>query len=454
MTFQSIDPKNGTLLAEFPECSSEAIQNAIDRSADAVPIWSNTAISERCHRISRAADALRMRREEMAKLISAEMGKLYKEALAEVDKCASVCDYYAEHGEQQLKDVPLESDASESFVTYQPLGTVLAVMPWNYPFWQVFRAAAPALVAGNTMILKHASNVPQCGMAIEQIFTEAGLPNGAFINLMVSSKQVETLLRDPRIHAATLTGSEPAGISVGRIAGEELKKVVLELGGSDPFIVLNDADMELAVENAVASRFLNSGQSCIAAKRFIVVKEIADQFVSAFSNAVEQLKAGDPLDAETTIAPMARVDLRDELHQQVLDSVAAGAVVVTGGKPIEGAGAYYSPTILDQIKPGMRAYKEEFFGPVALVIRAENEKDAVDIANDSPFGLGGSVWTQDRIRGERIARQLQCGCAFVNGMVKSDPRLPFGGVKRSGHGRELSFLGITEFTNPKTVWIK
>ncbi len=454
MALQSINPKNGELIAEFTAWNDEALDQAMAQTADAVPIWSNTPISERCHRISRAADALRLRREELARLITLEMGKLYREALAEIDKCASVCDYYATNGEAQLADDIVDSDASRSFVTYQSLGTVLAVMPWNFPFWQVFRAAAPALVAGNTMLLKHASNVPQCAQAIEDIFTEAGLPSGTFINLKISASQVEQILRDPRIHAATLTGSEPAGMSVGKIAGEELKKVVLELGGSDPFIVLNDADIELAVQNAVASRFLNCGQSCIAAKRFIVVEEIANTFITAFVNAVNQLVSGDPMDAATTIAPMARVDLRDELHQQVADSVNQGAVLLTGGQPLEGNGAYYAPTIIDHVKPGQRAYSEELFGPVAIVIRVNSDKEAINVANSSPFGLGGSVWTTDPTKGERVARQLQCGCAFVNGMVKSDPRLPFGGVKRSGHGRELSFLGIKEFTNPKTIWIR
>jgi succinate-semialdehyde dehydrogenase/glutarate-semialdehyde dehydrogenase len=327
-------------------------------------------------------------------------------------------------------------------------------MPWNFPFWQVFRFAAPALVAGNTGLLKHASNVPQCALAIEQVFTEAGFPAGVFRSLMIPSSQVAAVIEDGRVHAVTLTGSEPAGRQVAATAGAAVKKSVLELGGSDPFIVLADADLDLAVETAVASRFLNTGQSCIAAKRFIVVPEIADDFVARFQVAVEALSVGDPLDETNRIGPMARHDLRDELHQQVVESIDQGAVAVTGCVPLDGPGAYYQPSILDRVRPGIRAYKDELFGPVASVIRAQDAAEAVRIANDTDFGLGGSVWTQDISRGEAIARQLQCGAAFVNGLVKSDPRLPFGGVKNSGYGRELSHHGIHEFVNAKTIWIK
>jgi succinate-semialdehyde dehydrogenase/glutarate-semialdehyde dehydrogenase len=327
-------------------------------------------------------------------------------------------------------------------------------MPWNFPFWQVFRFAAPALVAGNTGLLKHASNVPQCAQAIESVFSEAGFPRGVFRTLMIQSSRVAELLKDTRVHAVTLTGSEAAGRQVAAAAGGQVKKTVLELGGSDPFIVLQDADLDLAVEQAVASRFQNTGQSCIAAKRFIVVEPIGDEFVARFKRAVEAITLGDPLNEDNALGPMARVDLRDELHHQVLDSLSHGAVAVTGCNPESGSGAFYQPSILDHVKPGMRAYSEELFGPVATVIRAVDEEDAVRIANDSDFGLGGSVWTQDTGRGEHIARQLQCGCAFVNGMVKSDPRLPFGGIKNSGYGRELSRLGIHEFVNAKTLWIR
>jgi succinate-semialdehyde dehydrogenase/glutarate-semialdehyde dehydrogenase len=402
----------------------------------------------------RAAAVLRERREALARTITLEMGKLRQEALAEVDKCALGCEYYAEHGPAFLADEVIASDAGKSFVAWQPLGTVLAVMPWNFPLWQVFRFAAPALVAGNTGLLKHASNVPQCALAIEAVFRDAGFPDGVFRSLMITASQVDGVIRDARVHAVTLTGSEPAGRKVAAAAGECLKKSVLELGGSDAFVVLEDADLDWTVQQAVASRFLNGGQSCIAAKRFIVVDAIAGQFLPRFQAAVEALRHGDPMNEATTLAPLARPDLRDELHRQVSDSIAAGAVALTGCKPVEGSSNFYQPSILDEVRPGMRAYAEELFGPVAIVIRARDEVDAVRIANDSRFGLGGSVWTTDSARGERVARQLECGCAFVNGLVKSDPRLPFGGTKASGYGRELSLLGMREFLNAKTVWVR
>jgi succinate-semialdehyde dehydrogenase/glutarate-semialdehyde dehydrogenase len=326
-------------------------------------------------------------------------------------------------------------------------------MPWNFPLWQVFRFAIPALVVGNTAVLKHASNVPQCALAMEQVFTAAGFPEHVFRTLMISAAQVQGVIEDKRIHAVTLTGSCSAGRQVAATAGRALKKSVLELGGSDAFVVLEDADLELTVKTAVTSRYQNAGQSCIAAKRFIVVDAIADAFLSRFKVAVEALVLGDPMDKVTTLAPMARIDLRDELHRQVQDSIAQGAVDVTGCAPVDGPGAYYAPSILDQVTPGIRAYEEELFGPVAIVIRARDEEDALRIANDSVFGLGGSIWTRDSERGERLARRLQSGAVFVNGLVKSDPRLPFGGIKDSGYGRELSRHGIREFTNTKTVWI-
>jgi succinate-semialdehyde dehydrogenase/glutarate-semialdehyde dehydrogenase len=331
---------------------------------------------------------------------------------------------------------------------------VLAVMPWNFPFWQVFRFAAPALVAGNTGVLKHASNVPQCALAIESVFREAGFPEGVFRTLLISASQVQGAIEDPRIHAVTLTGSEPAGRQVAAAAGGALKKSVLELGGSDAFIVLEDADLELAVEQAVASRYLNGGQSCIAAKRFIVVEAVAEAFMQRFAQAVEALLPGDPLEEGTTLAPMARPDLRETLHRQVQQSVEQGASLITGGYPLDRQGCFYAPTILDQVQPGQPAYHEELFGPVASVIRARDERDALRIANDTEFGLGSSVWTRDSARGEALARQVQAGCCFVNGMVKSDPRLPFGGIKHSGYGRELSRHGIHEFLNLKTIWIR
>ena len=454
MAFTTENPASGELIKEFPVWDEAQLEAALTQSAAASVGWQVSTMVERSELMHRAAEQLRARSDELAALITLEMGKLLKEAKAEVEKCAWVCDYYAEQAPAFLADDLIESDASRSLIAYQPLGTVLAVMPWNFPFWQVFRFAAPTLMAGNTGVLKHASNVPQCALAIESIFREAGFPEGVFRTLMISAAQVEGVIRDARIHAVTLTGSEPAGRKVAATAGEVLKPSVLELGGSDPFIILEDADLDLAIPQAVASRFLNSGQSCIAAKRFIVVDTIADEFVARFCAEVEGLMPGDPNDAGTTLAPMARADLRDELHQQVAESVEQGAVAVTGGFPLKRDGAYYAATILDRVEPGQRAYTEELFGPVAIVIRARDEADALRIANDSPFGLGGSIWTADNARGETAARMLQSGCAFVNGMVKSDPRLPFGGIKNSGYGRELSLLGIREFVNAKTIWMR
>ena len=454
MAFTTLNPASGELIEEFPVWDDPPLEAALAQSAAATEGWQASTMVKRSELMHRAAEQLRTRSDELAALITLEMGKLLKEAKAEVEKCAWVCDYYAEQAPAFLADDLIESDAARSLIAYQPLGTVLAVMPWNFPFWQVFRFAAPTLMAGNTGVLKHASNVPQCALAIESIFREAGFPEGVFRTLMISAAQVEGVIRDPRIHAVTLTGSEPAGRKVAATAGEVLKPSVLELGGSDPFIVLEDADLDLAIPQAVASRFLNSGQSCIAAKRFIVVDAIADEFVARFRAEVEGLMPGDPNDAATSLAPMARADLRDELHQQVAESIEQGAIAVTGGFPLKRDGAYYAATILDRVEPGQRAYTEELFGPVATVIRARDEADALRIANDSPFGLGGSIWTTNNARGEAAARMLQSGCAFVNGMVKSDPRLPFGGIKNSGYGRELSLLGIREFVNAKTIWIR
>lgn len=454
MTFKSVNPFNGTLLGDVSVFTHAEIEQALQQAAQAAPLWAGTALAERCELMRRAATVLRGHVEDFARTMTLEMGKPIREARAEIEKCALGCDYYADEGQGFLADEVIASDAGRSLVTYQPLGTVLAIMPWNFPFWQVFRFAAPALVAGNTGLLKHASNVPQCAQAIETVFTEAGFPQGVFRTLLIQSSRVAALIEDPRVHAVTFTGSEPAGRQVAATAGSQVKKSVLELGGSDPFIVLQDADLDLAVEQAVTSRFLNTGQSCIAAKRFIVVAPIADEFVARFRKAVEAITMGDPLNETNMLGPMARVDLRDELHHQVLDSLSHGAVAVTGCNPEAGSGAFYQPSIIDHVKPGVRAYREELFGPVASVIRAVDEEDAVRIANDTDFGLGGSVWTRDTVRGERIARQLQCGCAFVNGLVKSDPRLPFGGIKNSGYGRELSRLGIHEFVNAKTIWIR
>ncbi len=454
MAFTTLNPASGELIEEYPYWGEEQLEAALAQATAASSGWQATPMSERSRLMQRAAALLRERTDTLAALITLEMGKLLSEAKAEVEKCAWVCDYYAEQAPAFLADDLIESDAGRSLIAYQPLGTVLAVMPWNFPFWQVFRFAAPTLMAGNTGLLKHASNVPRCALAIESIFSDAGFPAGVFRTLMISAAQVEGVIRDARIQAVTLTGSEPAGRKVAATAGEVLKPSLLELGGSDPFIVLEDADLDLAVGQAITSRYLNCGQSCIAAKRFIVVGAIAEEFIARFRSAAESLVAGDPRDAATTLAPMAREDLRDELHHQVAESVAKGAVLVTGGHALEREGAYYAPTILDKVAPGQRAYSEELFGPVAIVIRARDAGDALRIANDSEFGLGGSIWTADTARGEALARQLQSGCAFVNGMVKSDPRLPFGGIKHSGYGRELSLLGIREFVNAKAIWIR
>lgn len=454
MAYQTINPATGEILQEFPTWGSEQLESALSQVAEATPAWAETDLADRCDLLRQAADILRDQKESLAKLITLEMGKLIGESRAEIEKCALACEYYAEQAARFLADEVIETDAGKSLVAYQPLGTVLAVMPWNFPFWQVFRFVAPALSAGNTGLLKHASNVPQCALAIERIIHEAGFPQGVFRTLMINAGDVAQVIADPRVHAVTLTGSEPAGSKVAACAGENLKKSVLELGGSDAFVVLEDADLDHTVNQAIASRFLNAGQSCIAAKRFIVVDVIADQFVSQFTQAVSGLTPGDPMDQQTTLAPMARNDLREELHRQVLASVDAGANVVTGGGPVNGPGAFYQGTILDNVSPGMPAYEEELFGPVASVIRAKDAEHALSIANSSRFGLGGSVWTQDIERGEQLARRLQSGSAFVNGMVKSDPRLPFGGIKASGYGRELSHHGMHEFVNAKTLWIK
>jgi len=454
VAYQTINPASGEAGEPFASWDAARLDTVLAAVDAAHPAWSATTMAERSALMRRLAEVLRARRDELAALITLEMGKLIGEARAEVEKCALGCDYFAEHAPLFLADEPVASDAGKSYVAYQPLGTVLAVMPWNFPLWQVFRFVAPALMAGNSGLLKHASNVPQCALAIESLIREAGFPADVFRTLMIDARQVAGVIRDPRVHAVTLTGSESAGRQVAATAGEALKKSVLELGGADAFVVLEDADLDLTVPQALSSRFLNSGQSCIAAKRFIVVNAVADEFVTRFRAAVAALRPGDPRDEATTFAPMARTDLRDELHRQVLDSIAAGAEVMIGGAPMEGRGAWYQATILDRVTAGMPAFDEELFGPVAAVIRVADEAEALAVANGSRFGLGGSVWTADSARGEQFARRLQCGVTFVNGMVKSDPRLPFGGVKASGYGRELSLHGIREFVNTKTLWVR
>ncbi|WP_019021575.1 NAD-dependent succinate-semialdehyde dehydrogenase [Thioalkalivibrio sp. ALE23] len=449
----AVNPATGTVLASYPRLDAAGVEAALQGAVDARAAWALQPVHERAALLRELAAVLRGRREELAVTATREMGKRRVEALAEVEKCAVACEYYAEHGPGFLLDVPVATEAARSYVAWQPLGTVLLVMPWNFPYWQAFRQAIPATLAGNTVLLKHASNVPGCAQALEEVFRAAGFPDGVFRNLAVGSDAVEDLIADPRVQGVSLTGSERAGRAVGAAAGKALKTSVLELGGSDAFIVLHDADLDTVVREALRGRFQNNGETCIAAKRFIVEESIAEAFAERLSRAVADLRTGDPMEDGTDLGPLARGDLRDELHDQVQRSVAAGAVCRTGGQPLEGEGFYYAPTVLDHVEPGMAAFDEETFGPVAAITRAADAAAAVELANRSRFGLGGSVWTADGARGEALARQLECGCAFVNAVVKSDPRLPFGGVKDSGYGRELADLGIREFVNAKTVWV-
>jgi succinate-semialdehyde dehydrogenase/glutarate-semialdehyde dehydrogenase len=401
-----------------------------------------------------AAAILRSRKDEFARLMALEMGKPLKQGVAEAEKCAWACEYYADHAEKHLAAESAQTDAATSYVAFEPLGVVLAVMPWNFPFWQVFRFAAPALMAGNTGVLKHASNVPGCALAIEEVFVQAGFPKGCFRTLLIGSRQVAKVIEHPLVRAVTLTGSTPAGKAVAAAAGAVIKKTVLELGGSDPYIVLEDADLDYAVQTCATSRLINSGQSCVNAKRFVVVEPLVEPFTSRLVDVMKAKKMGDPLAEGTDIGPQARIDLRDELHAQVTASVKKGARVLLGGEVPAGPGSFYPPTILTDVKPGMPAYDEELFGPVASIVKARDEADAILIANDTIFGLGAAVFTKDAARGERVARELEAGCTFVNALVASDPRLPFGGIKESGYGRELGSYGIKEFVNMKTVYVK
>jgi succinate-semialdehyde dehydrogenase/glutarate-semialdehyde dehydrogenase len=454
MVMTSVNPYTGNKVKTYAALNPTQIDAVMQQTVHAARAWNVSGFHDRSAVLRRVAGHLRANQARYAGLITLEMGKPLREARGEIEKCAWACDYYAEHGPGFLADEIIGSDAGRSVVAYQPLGTVLAVMPWNFPFWQVFRCAAPTLMAGNSVLLKHASNVPQCSLAIEEIFHSAGLPENAFRSLLLDGAAAEALIGDPRIHAVSFTGSEAAGRRVAAAAGAHLKKSVLELGGSDAFVVLADADLEQAAQVGVTSRFLNAGQSCIAAKRFIVVDSIAREFLDIFRHKAAALVVGDPMDEGTHIGPMARADLRTQLHRQVTDSVQRGAQPLLGCTPLPGDGFFYAPSLLDQVRPGMPAYAEELFGPVACIIRAKDDEDALNIANDNRYGLGGSVWTRDAEKGEAYARRLQCGAAFVNGLVKSDPRLPFGGIKASGYGRELSVHGIREFVNAKTLWIK
>ena len=454
MTMESINPTTGAKIAGYESMDDRTVDKIIEQMHAASNVWRQTSFEVRARLLHKAAAVLRNRQEEFAKLMVLEMGKTLASAEAEVEKCAWVCEYYADNGAKFLADETIGTDAALSKLVYRPLGTVLAVMPWNFPFWQVFRFAAPGLMAGNAGLLKHASNVSGCALAIESVFREAGFPEPVFRTLIIGSKQVARVIENPNVHAVTLTGSTPAGRAVAAKAGEMLKKSVLELGGSDPYVVLADADLELTVATCVNSRLLNAGQSCIAAKRFIVVEEVLAEFTERFIDQMRSKTMGDPMQSGTDFGPQARLDLRDELHKQVLQSIECGATLALGGEIPEGAGAFYPATVLTGVKPGMPAYEEELFGPVAAIIAAADEEDALRIANDSKFGLGAAVFTRDTRRGEQIAvDRLEAGACFVNSMVKSDPRLPFGGIKESGYGRELSHLGIREFVNAKTVYI-
>lgn len=455
MNLKSINPATGETVREYDQFSWDEVDNAIERNYEAFKHWKKVPISQRSELLLKAAQVLRDKTEGLAFNITVEMGKNIKESRAEIEKCAWVCEYYANNATSFLNREIIPTEASESFASFQPLGPILAIMPWNFPFWQVFRFAAPALMAGNTCLLKHASNVPGCAMAIEEIFKEAGYPEDVFRSLLIRNDKVERTIADKRIKAVTLTGSTPAGKAVAATAGKQLKKCVLELGGSDPYIILEDADLRKTADACVAGRILNAGQSCIGAKRFIVTEAIYNPFVEAFTDRMRAVTLGDPFDESKQMGPIARHNLRDDLHRQVENSVAKGATIMTGGYVPNRVGAFYPATVLTDVAPGMPAYHEELFGPVASVIKAKDEEEAIRIANDSVFGLGAAVFTQDIERGKRIAEfEIEAGCCFVNDFVRSDPRMPFGGIKESGFGRELSHYGMKEFVNIKGVWIK
>jgi succinate-semialdehyde dehydrogenase/glutarate-semialdehyde dehydrogenase len=451
----SINPTNNKIVNTYLEMESEESIKIISLADDACTQWKETTFAHRSVLMKNAAKVLRENSEEYSVLMTLEMGKPIVQSRAEVEKCAWVCDYYAENAEQFLSDEIIKTEATKSFISYQPLGVILAIMPWNFPFWQVFRFAAPNLMAGNAGLLKHASNVSGCALAFEDVFRKAGFPENLFRSLLVTSKNVNEIISNPKVKAITLTGSVPAGKSVASLAGSLIKKTVLELGGSDPYIILEDADLEKAAMSCVTSRLINAGQSCIAAKRFIIVQSVYGEFEKLFLEIMSKKKMGDPFDEKNDLGPQASLQLRDELHEQVLKSIEQGAELILGGSIPEIDGAYYPPTILTNVKPGMVAFDEELFGPIAALIKAKDENDAIDLANKSIFGLGASVFTKDVKRGEQIAKEkLNAGCCFVNDFVKSDPRLPFGGIKESGYGRELSPLGIKEFVNIKTVYVK
>ena len=447
----TVNPATGEIVARFDALTEDQVDERLLRAADAFRSWRNTAFAERAACMSRAAEILESEQDTFARLMTLEMGKPLAAARAEAVKCATACRYYVEHAERLLADEPVDTGGANSFVRYQPIGPVLAVMPWNFPFWQVFRFLAPALMAGNVGLLKHASNVPQCALAIEDIVRRAGFPEGVFQTLLIGAGMVHRIIESPHVKAVTLTGSEPAGQQVAAQAGRRIKKCVLELGGSDPFIVMPSADMDAAVRTAVQARVINNGQSCIAAKRFIVDQEIAAEFESRFAQAMEALVVGDPMREGTQVGPLATPVILNDLDDQVRRSVAAGARVLTGGKRVERPGNYYAPTVLADAPKDSAACREELFGPVAVVIRADGIDDAIHVANDTPFGLGASAWTGDPAEQQRFIAEIEAGMVFINGMVASDARLPFGGIKNSGFGRELSAWGIREFVNIKSV---
>ncbi len=454
MSLTSINPATGEVVEQYPLHDEEEVETRLDRAASAFAVNRQRSFSERAARMERAADLLERRAERYGQLMTREMGKPLPQAVSEAEKCAWVCRYYAEHAADFLADEAVETSAHSSYVAYESLGPILAVMPWNFPFWQVFRFGAPALMAGNVVLLKHASSVTGCAHAIEALLREAGFTDEEFQVLRIDESTVADVLADQRVRGATLTGSVGAGRAVGKQAGAQLKPSVLELGGSDPFIVCADADLEAAASVGCTARMQNNGQSCIAAKRFIVEASVAEPFTERLLEEVEALEVGDPMDKQTDVGPMAREDLCDAMHDQVERAINQGAVAAVGGHILERAGFYYAPTVLTDVEPGTVAFEEEFFGPVASIAVAEDEEHALTMANSTRFGLGGSIFTEDLDKGERMARELEVGCAFVNEMTKSDPRLPFGGIKDSGYGRELSHHGIREFVNTKTVWVE
>ncbi|WP_138993035.1 NAD-dependent succinate-semialdehyde dehydrogenase [Larkinella sp. C7] len=451
MNFTSVNPYTQKKIKSYPALSAQSLDQKIKQADRAFTGWSALSLEERLAYFRKVAAYLRQEKQRYGALMTAEMGKTLKEAVAEVEKCAVGCDYYIEHAPRFLADLTIKTEAKKSFIAYEPLGVVLAVMPWNFPFWQVFRFAIPSLLAGNVGLLKHAANVSGCSLAIEEIFRACDFPTGTFQSLLIESKTVETVLKDPRVKAVTLTGSEKAGMSVASIAGSQIKKSVLELGGSDALIVLADADLEKAAQTAVQSRMQNAGQSCIAAKRFIVEKSVKKEFTERVLSHIQAIQQGDPTQETTTMGPVARVDLAEAIESQCAETVRQGARILhTGNRE----GCNVQPILLDKVKPGMTAFDQETFGPLAVIVEAKDEQEAVKLANQSNYGLGSALWTKDMDRADRLARQIQAGSVFVNSLMRSDPRVPFGGVKLSGFGRELAEVGMKEFLNIKTVWME